>query len=387
MTTFTTEQKLLRETVRRLMATHAGRDYVRAKDKAKAYPYELYDEWVKAGLLGVCFPEQYGGSGGGAVELAICVEEIAYVSADFQMCYGGSMFCGVTLLAKGSEAQREHWLPKIIAGERRLSISMSEPEAGSDFGAIRTHGERVEFDKGGTGYVINGQKLWNTGAGARDNTMLVYLKTDRQAHYRKGISLFLVDNDTPGVKLNKLDMLGRHCAGTYEVFFTDAKVGADRLVGQENKGWDCVLSGLQIERVVSSAGNCGSAQGVVDMAAAWARERRQFGRPIGSNQAIAHMVADMQTEVAAAKALTYQAAFKVAAGEDALAEITMAKLFSSETYVKVANMGMQIMGGYGYSMEFDMQRHYRDCRSSTIAAGSSQMQRNLIAGLMGLKVQ
>ncbi len=383
MTTgFTTEQKLLRESVRKLMDTHATRDYVRAKDKAKAYPYELYDEWVKAGLLGVAFPEKYGGSGGGAIELAICVEEIAYTSADFQMCYGGSMFCGLTVLAKGSEAQREYWLPKIVAGERRLSISMSEPEAGSDVGAIRTKAERA-----GNGYVVNGQKLWNTAAGARDNTMCVYLKTDPAVHYRKGMSLMLIDNDAPGVKLNKLDMLGRHCAGTYEVFLTGVKVDPDRLVGEENKGWDCVLSGLQIERVVSAAGNCGSAQGALDIAAAYARERKQFGRPIGTNQAIAHMLADMQTEVAAAKALTYQAAAKVAAGEDALAEITMAKLFSSETYVKVANMGMQIMGGYGYSMEFDMQRHYRDCRSSTIAAGSSQIQRNLIAGLMGLKVQ
>lgn len=382
MTTFTTEQKLLRETVRKLMAAHASRDYVRAKDKAKAYPYELYDAWVEAGLLGVAFPEKYGGMGGNAVDLAICVEEIGYVSADFQMCYGGSMFCGITLLLKGSEAQKAYWLPKVISGERRLSISMSEPEAGSDVGAIRTRAERR-----GNGYVINGQKLWNTGAGARDNTMLVYVKTDPDVHYRKGISLLLVDNDAPGVKLNKLDMLGRHCAGTYEVFFEDVQVGADRLVGEENKGWDCVLSGLQIERVVSSAGNCGSAQGVVDMAAAWARERKQFGRPIGANQAIAHMIADMHTEVAAARALTYQAAFKVAAGEDALAEITMAKLFSSETFVKVANMGMQIMGGYGYSNEFDMARFYRDCRSATVAAGSSQIQRNLIAGLMGLKIQ
>ena len=381
MTGFTTEHKLLRESVRKLMTKHASRDYVRAKDKAKAYPYELYDAWVEAGLLGVAFPEKYGGSGGGAIELAICVEEIGYTSADFQMCYGGSMFCGITLLMKGSEPQKEYWLPKIVSGERRFSISMSEPEAGSDVGAIRTKAERQ-----GNGYVINGQKLWNTGAGARDNTLFVYLKTDTAAHYRKGVSLLLVDNDTPGVKLNKLDMLGRHCAGTYEVFFEDAKVDANRLVSEENKGWDCVLAGLQIERVVSSAGNCGSAQGVVDMAAAWAKERKQFGRPIGSNQAIAHMIADMQTEVAAAKALTYQAAFKVAAGEDALAEITMAKLFSSEAFVKVANMGMQIMGGYGYSNEFDMARFYRDCRSSTIAAGSSQIQRNLIAGIMGLKV-
>jgi alkylation response protein AidB-like acyl-CoA dehydrogenase len=378
----TTEQKLLRESVRKLMDTHATKDYVRAKDKAKAYPYELYDKWVEAGLLGVAFPEKYGGSGGGVIELAICAEEIAYTSADFQMCYAGSVFCGINLLNKGSEEQKAYWLPKIANGERRFSISISEPEAGSDVGAMRTHAELQ-----GNDWVINGQKLWNTGAGAKDNTLSVYLKTDTSAHYRKGMSLFLVDNDAPGLKLNKLDMLGRHCAGTYEVFFTDVKVAADRLVGGLNKGWDCILAGLQVERIVSAAGNCGGAQGVVDMAAAWARERKQFGRPIGSNQAIAHMVADMQTEVAAAKALTWMAATKVASGEDALAEITMAKLFSSETYAKVANMGMQIMGGYGYSMEFDMQRHYRDCRSATIAAGSSQIQRNLIAGLMGLKVQ
>ena len=379
---FTTEQKLLRETVRKLMDTHATKEYVRAKDKAKAYPYELYDKWVEAGLLGVAFPEKHGGSGGGVVELAICAMEIAYTSADFQMCYAGSVFCGLNLLAKGNEDQIAYWLPKLVSGQRRFSISISEPEAGSDVGAMRTRAEPQ-----GDGWLINGQKLWNTGAGARNNTLSVYLKTDPGVHYRKGMSMFLVDNDTPGVKLNKLDMLGRHCAGTYEVFFADVKVGRDRLVGGVDKGWDCILAGLTVERVVSAAGNCGGAQGVVDMAAAWARERKQFGRPIGSNQAIAHMLADMQTEVAAAKALLWMATAKAAAGEDALSEITMAKLFSSETYAKVANMGMQIMGGYGYSMEFDMQRHYRDCRSATIAAGTSQIQRNLIAGLMGLKVQ
>jgi alkylation response protein AidB-like acyl-CoA dehydrogenase len=291
------------------------------------------------------------------------------------------VFCGLTLLHKGSEEQKSYWLPKIINGQRRFSISMSEPDAGSDVGAIRTRA-----DRSGSSWVINGQKLWNTAAGARDNTLNVYLKTDTSVHYRKGMSLVLVDNDMPGVKLNKLNMLGRHCAGTYEVFFTDVKVEDDRIVGGEHKGWDCVLAGLQAERIVSAAANGGSAQAVVDMAAEFARERKQFGRPIGTNQAIAHMLADMQTEVAAAKALIWQAAAKVAAGEDALAEITMAKLFSSETYAKVANMGMQVMGGYGYSMEYDMQRHYRDCRSATIAAGSSQIQRNLIAGLMGLKV-
>ncbi len=314
---FTTEQVLLRESVRKLMDTHAPPAYVREKDRAKAYPYELYDEWVKAGLIGVAFPEIYGGSGGSVIDLAICTEEIAYTSADFQMCYGGVVFCAMNLLAKGSEEQKAFWLPKLASGERRLSISMSEPEAGSDVGAIRTRAER---DSSGRGWVVNGQKLWNTAAGARDNTLCVYLKTDSEAHYRKGMSLFLIDNDTPGVKLNKLDMLGRHCAGTYEVFFSDVQVDDDRVVGGVNKGWDYVLAGLQVERIVSAAGNCGGAQAVVDMAVAYAKERKQFGRPIGTNQAIAHMIADMQTEVAAAKALIWQAAEKVALGEDALAK-------------------------------------------------------------------
>jgi alkylation response protein AidB-like acyl-CoA dehydrogenase len=147
------------------------------------------------------------------------------------------------------------------------------------------------------------------------------------------------------------------------------------------------MSGLQVERVIAAAADLGGAQGCVDLALAYAKERKQFGRPIGTFQAIAHMLADMATEVAAARALVYQCASLVDRGEDALKDITMAKLFASETYAKVANQGMQIFGGYGYNREFDMERHYRDARVATVAAGTSQIQRNLIAGLMGLKPQ
>ena len=258
---------------------------------------------------------------------------------------------------------------------------MSEPDAGSDVGAMRTSARRD-----GDHWIINGQKLWATGAAATNNVINVYVKTDSKAHYRQGLSLFLVDNTTPGVEMRKLDMLGRRCVGTYEIFFKDVRVSADRLVGAENKGWDCILSGLQVERITSSAGNVGAAQACVDLAIQYAKERSQFGRPIGTFQAIAHMLADMQTEVEAARTLMWRAAWMVAEGQDALREISMAKLFTSETYVKVANLGMQIFGGYGYNMEFDMQRHFRDARASTVSAGSSQMQRNIIAGLMGLKL-
>jgi len=213
------------------------------------------------------------------------------------------------------------------------------------------------------------------------------VKTDPKAHYRQGMSLFLVDNDTPGLTLRKLDMLGRRSTGTYELIFDKVRVPPDRLVGGENKGWDCVMSGLQVERATSSAGNVGAAQAVVDLAVQYAKDRKQFGRPIGSNQAIAHLLADMQTEVEAARCLMWRAAWLVSTGQNALREITMAKLFTSETYVKIASQGMQVLGGFGYSSEFDMERHFRDSRAATIAAGTSQIQRNLIANLMGLKVQ
>jgi alkylation response protein AidB-like acyl-CoA dehydrogenase len=245
---------------------------------------------------------------------------------------------------------------------------------------------RTQARRDGDHYVISGQKIWQTGAGAKNNVINVYAKTDPKAHYRQGMSLFLVDGSSPGLEIRKLDMLGRRSVGTFELIFNDVRVPVDHLVGGENNGWNCILSGLQSERVFAAACDCGSARGVFELALQYASERKQFGRAVGTFQSIAHMLADMQTEIEAAWALTLRAASLVAAGKDALREITMAKLFASETYVKAANTGMQIFGGFGYSMEFDMQRHYRDARAATIAAGTSQIQRNILAGLMGLKV-
>ncbi|MBZ5698858.1 MAG: acyl-CoA/acyl-ACP dehydrogenase [Acidobacteriia bacterium] len=378
---FTDEQVMLRETVRKLMDEHAPIKYLRRLDREQTYPSELYEEWVKAGFLSIPFPEAYGGLGGSVLDVVIIAEELSRRSADLVMAYAGSVFCGLNILRKGSEEQKRHWLPKLLSGDSKMSISISEPDAGSDVGAIRTTAHRD-----GDNWIINGQKLWATGAAAKNNVINVYVKTDSNARYQEGMSLFLVDNDTPGVKMRKLDMLGRRCVGTYEVFLNDVRVPADRLVGGENKGWDVVLSGLQVERVTAAATACGGAQAVVDLALQYAKDRKQFGRPIGTFQAIAHMLADMQTEVEAARTLMWRAAWMVASGQKALREITMAKLLASETYVKVASMGMQVLGGYGYSMEFDMQRYFRDSRAATIAGGSSQMQRNLLAGLMGLKV-
>ncbi len=379
---FTEEQRLLRESVRKMMAKHATPEYVRRLDREQAFPDELYAEWLKMGLFRMPFPEEYGGLGGNVVDMVIIAEELSYKSFDLFTAYGGPVFCGLNILRKGTDEQKRHWIPKMLAGEIKFSISMSEPDAGSDIGAMRTSAKRD-----GDAWVINGQKLWATGAGAVGNVINVYVKTDPSVFYRKGMSLFLVDNTAPGVELRKLNMLGRRCTGTYEIFFTDVRVPPERLVGGENNGWQVVLSGLQVERITSTAGYIGGMQAILDLALDYAKERKQFGRPIGTNQAMAHMLADMQTELEASRLLMWRAAWLLASGKDALKEISMAKLFASETYAKLANLGMQVMGAYGYNMEFDMQRHFRDARSATIGAGTSQMQRNLIAGLMGLKVQ
>src|SRR3984957_1427867 len=336
---FTQEQTMLRDSVRKLMDRHAPPDYIRRLDREQAYPYELYDEWVKTGLLSMPFPEEYGGLGGSLVDMAIVSSELAYRSADLSMAFGGSVFCGFNILRKGSEEQKRYWLPKLLRGEIKMTISMSEPDAGSDIGAMRTSARRDANQ-----WVVNGQKLWATGAAAKNNVINMYVKTDTAAHYRQGMSLLLIDNDTPGVEMRKLDMLGRRCVGTYEIFLNDARVPADRIVGGENKGWEVVLSGLQVERVTAAAGSCGGAQGIFDLALSYAKERKQFARPIGTFQAIAHMLADMETEIEAAWTLMWRAAWLVASGEQALKEITMAKLFAAETYVKVAGQGMQILG-------------------------------------------
>ncbi len=379
---FTEEQILLRDSVRKLMDRVATPEYVAKVDRERAYPQELFDAWAEAGLFGLPFPEELGGAGGKVLDLALVSEEIARTSADLVMAYAGGLFCGLTVARKGSDEQKQKWIPRLIEGKIKFSIGISEPDAGSDVGAIRTSAR-----KDGPDWVLNGRKVWQSGAGAKDNVICLYARSDLDAHYRQGMSLFLVDNNRPGVSMKKLDMLGRYCMGTYEVTLENVRVPEDQIVGGVNKGWDCLLSGLQTERITVAACDVGSAQGVVDLALDYAKERKQFGRAIGNFQSIAHMLADMQTEVEAARSLMYRAAWMVDAGKNAMNEINMAKLFASEVYVKVANLGMHIYGGNGYSMEYPMQRHYRDSRIATVVAGTSEIMRNMIAGGMGLKPQ
>jgi alkylation response protein AidB-like acyl-CoA dehydrogenase len=379
---FTEEQNILRESVRRVMDKVATPEYIRKHDREQAYPHELYQAWVDIGLLSMPFPEEVGGLGGGPIDMMIIAEEIARKGYDFYSAYSAGVFTAHTILKMGSPEQSTEWLPRFFNGTIKLSTSISEPSAGSDVGAIRTTARRE-----GDYWILNGQKIWASGAGVPGNVIGLYARTDPDSHYRDSLTLFLLSNDTPGVTCRKLDMLGRYCHGTYEIFLDDARIPSDRIVGGVNKGWNCLLGGLQYERLTTASGYYGCAQSVIDMALDYAKERQQFGKPIGSNQVIAHTLADLQTEVDAARLLTWRAAWLMSQGRDALREISMAKLMGSETFAKVAAAGMQIMGGYGYNLEYDMQRYFRDSRSVTIGAGTSQIQRNIISGLMGLKIR
>lgn len=379
---FTEEQVLLQDSVRKMMSRVATPEYCRETIHNKAFPHAIYDAFIDAGFMALPFPEEYGGMGGSLVDMALVQKEINKTSADLAMMLGGATFCGLNILRMGTDEQKRKWLPKLISGEVKLSIGLSEPDAGSDLTAIRTSAVRD-----GDEWVINGLKTWQTGAGVPKNVISLYVRTDSAAHYRNGMSLIMVPNDTPGVTCRKLDLLGCYCTGTYEVTFDNVRVPYDNLIGEVNKGWDCLLSGVTEERAIVAASDVGAAIGVVDMTIEYARERKQFGRPIGTNQAIAHMLADMKTEVSAARALMWNAVWAAQnKAPGALETVTMAKLFAAETYVKVANQAMQIFGGNGYSMEYPIERHYRDSRIHTVAAGSSQMLRNLISGLNGLKV-
>lgn len=377
---FTPEQEAMRDAVRALMQRHAPPEAIRAWDADQRFPEPLYAAWAEAGLFRLPFPESIGGLGGSVLDLVVVAEEVARGSADLFMAFAGSVFCGLNILRHGSDGQRALWLPRLMSGEARMSIAISEPEAGSDLSGLRTRARRD-----GACWVIDGGKIWTTGAGLPGSVINAYVRTGDAPDVRKSLSLVLVPNDTPGVRLRKLEMLGRRITGTYEVAFDEVRVPAEHLVGGENRGWDVMLAGLQAERIVSAAGNVGAASAALDLALAHARDRRQFGRAIGEFQAIGHLLADLAAELEAVRTLTWRAAWMVAQGRDALREISMAKLLSSELYVKVAAQGMQVMGAQGFSMDGDMQRHFRDSRSATVAAGTSQMQRNLIAGLMGLR--
>ena len=377
---FTEEQEILRRSVRNFMDKECPREYVRELDEKEEFPFDLYKKMAKLGWYGLPFPEEYGGSGCGAVDFIIVGEELTRPSYEIAAGYGAPIFNALTLLHHGSEELKNRYIPRVVRGEMMWSIALTEPNAGSDVASVVTSAV-PEGDE----FIMNGQKIFISG-GDVANIITIAVRTNKDVPKHQGISMFLLDPKSPGIEIRKIRTLGRRMIHATEIFLEDVRVPKENLVGELNGGWKVLLSGLELERLFACAGYVGNAQTVVDVALQHAKERVQFGRPIGTFQAIGHMLADMQTEVDAARLLTYRAAWMIDQEIPCMKEVSMAKLFGSETFARLTNQGMQIMGGYGYSMEYDMQRYFRDARIVTVAAGSSQMQRTIIAREMGLKV-
>lgn len=377
MNFLTEEQTLWKEQVDRLMEKEIGREYIRTCDTNREYPYKGYEAIVKQDWLRLLIPEDHGGLGGTIFDYALLCEGLARYGFDFATAFMVSTFTAMNIVKFGSDAQKAKYLEPFMRGDIRFSISISEPQAGSDAASTRT---RAIPD--GDDFLLRGQKLWCSGAAAKDVVIAMLVRSDASSKKHLGLSLFLVPNDTPGLDIRKLPTMARRATGTTEIFVDDARVTRDQLLGTLGQGWAIITDHLELERIAVSAGYVGNAQQAVDDALRYAHERIQFDRPIFDFQVIRHMLADMQTKVDAARLLVYRAAELASRGIPCSREVSMGKLFASETLQEVTRCGMQILGGHSMLPESDMERYFREGMQSTIGAGTSQIQRTIIAKSM-----
>jgi alkylation response protein AidB-like acyl-CoA dehydrogenase len=352
------------------------RPVAREWEKEGRYPTEIVDTMKRLGLFGMTVPEEYGGLGLDLVSMSLVFEEISKAWMGIAGILGSHSLSCWMLAKHGTEEQKQRYLPAFATGERRTGIALTEPGAGSDLQGITTRAVRD-----GDEYVINGTKTWITNARFAD-PLPVLVKTDPTADPRhKGMSLLLVEAGTPGFEVSKdIGKLGYKGPESCEVVFTDCRVPVDALVGGvEGRGLQQALGGLEVGRVNIASRSVGIAQAALDAALAYAKERKAFGKPIAEHQAIQLKLADMATEVQAARLLTWWAASTADSGRRADLESGMAKLFASEVAVKAALEAMRIHGGYGYSTEFEIERLYRDAPLMAIGEGTSDILRTVIA--------
>lgn len=373
----TEEQVMMRESVQRLLERVLPSEKMQELDEAKEFPFEAYQALADAGWMGLLYSEEYGGIGGSFKDFAVFIESVAYHSAQMATAYLTSvLYGGNHVYMGGSEELKKEFLPQIIAGKKRMAFCLTEPDTGSDASSIKT---RAVPD--GDDYVITGNKTFITCAHVADQ-LIVVTKTDPDAGH-KGITLFVVDTADPGVTIQPMNMLGRRSIHTNEVFIDNVRVPSTRMLGELNKGWYNMMRGLNLERMVLAASASGNMQRIVDDAANYARERVQFGQSIDKFQAISHKLADMQIMTEAARVLTHRVGDMLDAGLEPTMETSAAKVFATENNVRCADMGIQILGGAGYSMDHPMQRYWRDARVGPIGGGTSEIMRTVIAKQMG----
>ncbi|MDH6282458.1 acyl-CoA dehydrogenase family protein [Prescottella agglutinans] len=376
---FTPEQHDFAQAVaafcRRECGTREQRDALTGRGE-HSHNQALYLKMAALGWLGITVPEEYGGSGGTAVDMCVLLEECARGMAPIGGI-GPTLITGAAYGKFGTEEQKRTVLGGIVRGASE-SISMSEPEAGSDVGNLSCRAEKVS-----DGWLINGQKTWCSNAHFAENILLV-ARTDRTGSKHEGLTMFHLPADTPGLKISGIDTMGGKEVN--DLYLTDLHLPDDAVVGEVGNGWAQLMTGLNIERLILGAMMLGTAQRAFDDTLEFITQRKQFGRPVGTFQVLRHRVADLATEIECTRLLVYNTARLVDANPAKLfpREASMVKLKATETAKKVALEGMQMMGGYGYATEFDMEGHVRKTLVSSIYGGTNEIQRDIIGKTFGL---
>jgi hypothetical protein len=370
---FTEEQRQLRCTIREF-AEAEMRPHVLEWDESQAFPVDVFRKLGALGVLGAVFPEELGGAGFDYVAYSILIEELARVDPSIALSAAAHVsLCANHIYAAASDEQKQCWLPKLASGEWIGAWALTEPESGSDAGGTRTKAVRE-----GDSWVLNGLKTFTTNAHVAD-LFVVMAVTDREKTSH-GISAIAVPKGTPGFTLGKKEnKLGMRCSPTGELHFQNCRVPAGNLIGKQGEGFIDSLRILDGGRISIAALGVGIAQGAYEAALKYSKQRKQFGRFISEFQAIQHKLADMATGIDAARLLTLRAAWMKDQALNVNKESSMAKLYSSETAVRVANEAVQIHGGYGFIKDYPVEKFYRDAKLCTIGEGTSEIQRMVIA--------
>jgi alkylation response protein AidB-like acyl-CoA dehydrogenase len=372
------EQLMVRDNVLQLLEETLPWPKIREMDEKSEFPHEAYNALAKAGYLGIFYPEEFGGMGGSHKDFVSFIETLGYhYTGIAQAVMTSIVYAGMHVVKYGSSEIKSEFIPKIISGKVKLALAMSEPGTGSDVAGIKTSATRDGDD-----YVINGQKIWITCAHVADYIVLV-CKTDLSAARHRGLSILLVDAKAPGVTIRPLKMLGRRTTHANEVFFDNVRTPATHLLGGENAAWKNLMTCLAFERMTLAAVSAGHCFKITDYASDYARNRIQFGEPITSFQAVSHKLVDMAIMSEAARQSVYRVAELLDGGQDVVKEVSMAKIICTDNNFRCADLGMQVMGGAGYSTEYDMAMFFRDSRVGPIGGGSNEIQRNVIAKQMG----